>query len=67
MMIVDNKYNFGDEVYLKTDSEQLVRMVTSIHCHPNGQIVYQLTQGTVVSDHYDFEISSEVNELIKVK
>jgi hypothetical protein len=66
-MVIDNKYNFGDEVYLKTDSEQLLRIVTAINCHPNGQIIYVLSCGSQVSDHYDFEISTEINELIKVK
>lgn len=66
-MVVDNKYYFGDEVYLKTDPEQMLRMVTSFACHPNGQIIYTLSCGTTTSDHYDFEISPEVNKLIKVK
>lgn len=67
MMIIDNKYDFGDEVYLKTDADQLLRIVTAIHAHPSGQIIYQLSCGTMSSEHYDFEISREVNELIKVK
>lgn len=66
-MIIENLYDFGDEVYLKTDADQLLRMVTAIHAHPNGQVVYMLSCGTTNSEHYDFEISKEVNELIKVK
>ncbi len=66
-MVIDNKHNFGDEVYLKTDNEQLLRIVTAINSHPYGQIIYVLVCGSTVSDHYDFEISKEVNELIKVK
>jgi hypothetical protein len=67
MMIIDNKFDIGQGVYLATDDEQLKRLVTSIHVHPNNQIVYYLTCGSSVSEHYDFEITSEVNELIKVK
>jgi hypothetical protein len=67
MMVIDNKYELGDEVYLKTDSEQQLRIVTAIHVHPAGQIIYQLSCGTTSSEHYDFEMSKEVNELIKVK
>jgi hypothetical protein len=67
MMVIDNKYELSEEVYLKTDLDQQVRIVTAIHVHPSGQIIYVLACGTMASEHYDFEISREVNELIKVK
>jgi hypothetical protein len=67
MMVIDNKYEIGEDVYLKTDLDQQLRIVTAIHVHPSGQIIYVLAYGTMASEHYDFEISREVNELIKMK
>lgn len=67
MMVIDNKYDIGQEVYLATDEYQLKRLVTAIHIHPNNQIVYTISCGYTQSEHYDFEISPEINELIKVK
>ena len=56
--IKDNKVNIkiGDIVYLITDDEQKERIVTSYTVYPTG-IMYALSQGTNVSDHYVFEIT----------
>lgn len=67
MMVVDNKYEFGETVYLKTDEEQKTRIVTSIKVFPYGEVIYVLSCGVAMSEHYDFEISKETNELMKVK
>lgn len=53
-----NKYSIEEIVYLKTDPEQLPRMVTCIELRKNS-VSYQLSCGTQVSYHYDFEISKE--------
>lgn len=50
------KFNIGQTVYLKTDADQLERLVTGINIRPNG-ISYALTSGTNESYHYDFEIT----------
>lgn len=65
-MVINNAYEIGDEVYLKTDFDQLLRIVTGIIVRPSC-VVYELSQGSANSEHYDFEISREINELIKVK
>lgn len=57
-MLIDNKFNIGDIVYLKTDSEQQTRIIFCIEVYKN-EIVYKLCAGTVVSTHYEFEISAE--------
>lgn len=57
MIVVDNKYNFGDIVFLKTDIEQMPRIITAIIFCPASDILYEVTCGTVVSRHYDFEIT----------
>lgn len=57
-MLVDNKYNIGETVYLKTDTDQEPRIVTCIKAYPDG-LIYQLSCGIQNTDHYDFEISKE--------
>jgi hypothetical protein len=61
MMVIDNKYGHGDIVYLITDPEQMARVVTAFTICANSCIVYELTCGTVVSKHYDFEMSLNKN------
>lgn len=62
-MVIDNKYNLGDEVYLKTDTEQLKRLITEIRITPNG-IMYLLSFSTEETKHYDMEFSKEKDILI---
>ena len=62
-MYVDNKFNLEDLVYLKTDREQCVRIVTELKFSKND-IIYQLSCGETESGHYDFEISEDVDILI---
>lgn len=59
-MLIDNKYDIGDEVFLKTDTDQYPRMIISIRVN-KYDLVYELTCGTVTSYHYDFEMSKEKN------
>lgn len=63
MMVIDNKYNIGDIVYLVTDMEQLARIITGITVYPAG-IQYEVFCNTQISHHYDFEMSLEKNILI---
>ena len=63
MINIDNKYDFGQIVYLLTDKEQSSRIVTSIKLLKN-YLIYELTAGITVTQHYDFEISETINELI---
>lgn len=66
MMVIENKYKLGQTVYLKTDIEQLPRIVTAIVVNP-GDLCYELTQGRDYSKHYDFEISKTENVELKLK
>lgn len=63
MMVVDNNFQFGQVVYLKTDKEQLPRMVVRLSVKP-GEVLYCLAAGTVESWHLDFEISEQINVLM---
>lgn len=47
-----------ETVYLKTDTEKLPRIVTAFKV-TSKDITYELCCGTVVSWHYDFEISRD--------
>ena len=49
------QYDMEEEVYLKTDPENLLRIVTGFKINPNN-IAYILTCGTSETYHYDFEI-----------
>lgn len=64
-MVVDNKYNIGQTVYLKTDLEQSPRMITKIVIIPNS-LFYVLNDGITMSEHYEVEISEEKNALINI-
>lgn len=57
---IQNKFEFGQLVFLVTDSEQEQRMVTGIVVTPNG-ILYRLACGIDQSDHYECEISESKN------
>jgi len=64
-MVVDNKFNIGDIVYLKTDKDQSPRMVTALHIKSDS-IQYLLSAGSVDSYHQLIEISPTENELMKL-
>lgn len=62
MMIIDNKFNIGDLVYLKTDNDQSQRMIVSISVRKRD-LLYELSFGSVSSWHYEFEITEEKDVL----
>lgn len=57
------KFNWGDEVRLKTDPDA-IRLITGITVRPSGKI-YELAKGETTSWHQDIEIESV--RKIKVK
>jgi len=60
MMIIDNKFEIGDTVYLVTDPNQEKRIVFKFLVY-RTEIVYCIVFGIEISEHYDFELSSEKN------
>ena len=62
MMLIENKFNIGDEVYLKTDVDQNCRLVTGLTIRATS-ISYDLSCGVAESTHYDFEITIEKDVL----
>lgn len=63
-MVIDNEFNIGDYVYLKTDEEQKKRIVTGIGIKSAGLLIYQVCCGVEYTDHYEFEMSETKNVLI---
>jgi len=64
-MKIDNKFSLGEIVYLVTDNDQLKRIVTAIIVCNNNALLYELSCGKDASKHYDYEISSDVDMLMK--
>ena len=62
MMLIDNKYEIGDIVYLKTDVEQKERMVTGIYVRKYS-MTYGLSCGTEETYHFDYEITTNIDVL----
>ena len=65
-MVIDNKFNFGDIVYLKTDKEQLPRMVVRLSVKQT-EIQYCIANGTTETWHLDIELSVEPNIILKTE
>jgi len=65
MINIDNKFDIGELVYLKTDSEQTPRLVYAIEINQQN-LIYKVASGTITSAHFDFELSTEVNVLLNV-
>ena len=59
---INVEFEIGQVVYLKTDPDQLERIVVSIIVE-NKDTAYQLACGDGNSTHYDYEISAEKDVL----
>ena len=56
--VINTEYDIGDKVYLITDVDQKVRIITAIKITPNS-LLYSLSCDTTECYHYDIEISRE--------
>lgn len=65
-MTIDNKFEIGQEVYLKTDKDQNKRIVTGIEISQNNTIMYKLVCYSTETWHYDFEIMNERDILLSL-
>lgn len=63
MIVIDNEFEIGELVYLKTDDDQKIRLVTAIKVCPDDSYLYELVCGALQSFHYDFEITREKDVL----
>lgn len=64
-IMLNNEFTIGQVVYLKTDPDQLPRIVLRILISSNGY-TYEIGCGMLMSYHYEHEISEEVNVLAKI-
>lgn len=59
-------FKIGDYVYLKTDVDQYKRIVTGYTIRDNSEkVVYLLSLGTEETSHYQCEISTEEDIILK--
>ncbi len=64
-MRIDNKFNIGDHVYVITDKEQDLGVVTAIMLTQND-IIYLVSRDNSIDRFYDFELSLDENKLMKL-
>lgn len=55
---IELDYDIGDLVYLVTDQEQFLRMVTEIRISPTS-VMYMVSCANESSEHYAIELSSD--------
>lgn len=61
--MIENAFNIGDMVYLKTDRDQYERMIIGIFISPVG-ISYRCAAGNLETNHYEIELAKEKNVMI---
>jgi hypothetical protein len=66
-MNINNKFNIGDMVYIKTDTEQRPNIIIAITIYSDEYITYKLNSNDTCSDYRDYEISNEMNKLTMIK
>jgi hypothetical protein len=65
-MIIENKYEIGQKIYLITDKEQDPRIITAIKIFSNGTLLYLTACGIVEYWAEECEISVEKNAEIMI-
>lgn len=63
-MTINPKFKIGQSVYLKTDEDQKLRIVTGLLIRPNT-VLYRVSFRVEETDHYDFELTEEKDLLKK--
>lgn len=58
-MIIQNNYELGEIVYLKTDPQQQPRQIVGIHVTIDGGLLYKCVAGLEVDLHFEVEFSRE--------
>lgn len=60
--IVNFVFDFGDEVYMRADPDQRLRIITGMICRPGG-IAYECS-GPDIKWCYDFELTTDRNSVV---
>jgi hypothetical protein len=64
-MTINNKFDIGDHVYILTDKEQDMGIITGILINPRD-IVYFVSRDSDVNRFYDFELSKDENKILRL-
>lgn len=64
MIVIENKFDIGDVVYLRTDKDQDPAIILSIQIFKEGEPLYEVIRNTTTSRHYDFELSHQRDQLL---
>lgn len=65
-MKIETKYDLKQLLYLAHDPEQLQRMVIGIRIITPKLVTYELACGPEITEHYEYEISTERNEALTI-
>lgn len=65
MIVVENQYEIGQTVYLRTDTDQVAHIVTAIVINPGNSLSYEIVICNTMSKHNEFELSPEPDHIIK--
>lgn len=63
MIIIENEFEIGQTVYLRTDEDQRPRLLTALVYRAGGYMTYELSCGTATSWHNALEFSLEKDVL----
>lgn len=66
-MVINNVYNIGDIVYVKTDPDQTRGIVTGITVRNNNNLIYTVDHFDRSNDFYEFELSDTRDYIIKTE
>ena len=59
MIMVENNYDIGTQVYLKHDPDQFMRQIIRISIGADGALLYGLASAQDITWHYEIELSTE--------
>lgn len=65
MMVIDNKFEIGQTVYMKTDIDQSARIIVGIYVYYNC-LRYDVSKGEASHYCFDFQLSAEKDVLKQV-
>lgn len=64
MIVIENSFEMGSMIFLKTDPDQRQRQITQIAVGVNGSIRYCIACGNSESWHFEAELTVEKNILV---
>ena len=64
-MTINNKFDIGDHVYVITDKEQDMGIITGILINPRD-VIYVVSRDNDLGKFYDFELSKDENKILRL-